>query len=169
MVKRWNKLRLSRMLTRLSLHFSRIVKVHCKDWHYVQGAASSNLLPLFHSAGWYILLTSKKTAAITCSSCRIWSFLHKRIPSLLGNFSRRPRLTKPKETVPGHRPGSPSMLIVNSSDFILDISRLIEPVSKESLLTLLQERWQLSEAASAECYKEKAGYLHPVHSDLKTT
>ena len=48
------------------------------------------------------------------------------------------RLTKPKETVPGRRPKSPTLPIVISSDFILHIiSRLIGPVGKESLLTLL--------------------------------
>ena len=51
---------------------------------------------------------------------------------------RETRLTKSKETVPGRRPESPSIPIVISPDFILHIiPRLIGPVGKESLLTLL--------------------------------
>ena len=57
---------------------------------------------------------------------------------LTRKLQRGTRLTKPKETVPGRRPDAPSMPIVISSDFILHIiPRLIGPVGKESLLTLL--------------------------------
>ena len=65
-----------------------------------------------------------------------WSLLGS-MPPLSGR-SPFTRLAKPKETVPGHPPESPSMPIVISSDFILHIiPRLIGPVGEESLLTLL--------------------------------
>ena len=107
-------------LTRLSLYLQQeIVKVHCKYFQLLCARRSIlYFFPLFQSARWCILLTSKKLYSddlLFLSDLVI----HALIPFFTSH--RGTRLTKPKETVPGRQLESPSIPVVISPDFILHI------------------------------------------------
>ena len=70
------------------------------------------LLPLFHSASWYILLASKKLYRDNMFFLPDLVIDARKDSFLTRKLQWGTRLTKPKETVPGRRPDSPGMPIV---------------------------------------------------------
>ena len=94
-VKRWNSLRLSRMsATNPGSHF-----IFSRKWsrsiasipgYCVQGRASSTCFLFFSLQDDTPCWLPRNCTAMTCSSCRTWSYMPLRIPSSPQNFIGRP-------------------------------------------------------------------------------
>ena len=116
-VKRWNSLRLRMSATNPGSHF-----IFSRKWsrsiasipgYCVQGRASSTCFLFFSLQDDTPCWLPRNCTAMTCSSCRTWSYMPLRIPS--SKLHRETRLTKSKETVPGRRPESPLSSVLTSS------------------------------------------------------